>query len=123
NAQVRSRMVARHKRLSNWLPVFDPTAMQFTFSRQRARTVFVEDPFWSFRYLQGQQRWRLLHGEDLLAGLPALDDAQRLAGAAMETRQWWTIYANRTLTPDRRDDQIFLNAMCTKAVAEVLGTL
>lgn len=118
---VRRTMVERYERLARWLPVFDPNAMQFLFSPAEVHSMYHNDALWWYRFTQGRQRWKLIHGEDVLAALPQLDDIQQVAGLMLEVKLWWMHFANRTLGPDRPDDALFVNGVCFKAVSEVLA--
>jgi hypothetical protein len=78
------------------------------------------------RYLfeEGKSGWRLLHGRDVMPGLPAMTDLERTSSCFSEMHYWWMQFADFLLQNERcRHDSILRRSVCGKAVPEVLNAL
>ena len=77
---------------------------------------------WQFHLQEGRSTWKLLHGRDVLPGLPPLTDAQRRRSCHAEMNRWWLSFARALLqSPARQADVMTRNVTCFKSVSELLN--
>ena len=80
-----------------------------------------EIPRRQYRLLEGKATWRLLHGRDCLADLPAMPLEKVSSGLFHEVKVWWTIFSWQLLQGRAGwDDPVQQNSVCYKVVAEIL---
>ena len=117
--ETRQELVAtRYRRLARLCPIYDPTIG--VYAPRTLGRLLETDAFHRHRLVEGQKTWRLLAGEDCLAGLPPVPAHKAAAGYEAEVKLWWTYYVRWAFAPAaRRPDPIFDRSLCYKAVAEV----
>ena len=95
-----------------------------------ARTVASIQPLFDSDFLlmgrldEGRTRWKLLHGEHVLATLPMPPPARVAGGYYMELRLWWSHFTHTAFGAGvLATDAAFRNSICYKAVSESLATI
>lgn len=116
DAEAQARVTESYQRLARWCPLYDPTIGVYTPTS--IAELFESDPFHRHRLAEGQREWKLLFGTNCLSQLGAIPEDEASYGYEAELKLWWSYFARWAYAADAPPDQIFLNSLCYKVVAE-----
>ena len=98
-----------------------PYHPSFVFTRQRLLDAWKDSLLWRFRLEEGRSRWKLLSGTPVVSDLPVPSPRERRLACLGELNYWWVQWCTFLVhDPSFRHDAILRNAICYKAVADVL---
>jgi len=92
----------------------------FVATRRRFEARWSSAPLWRFRMHEGRRSWRLLSGEDVLAGLPPATPDELREACYIELCRWWMVFTRLFAELRCPGDAALRNAICYKVVAELL---
>jgi hypothetical protein len=117
DASAQARLTEVYERFARWCPLYDPTIGVYTPAS--IAELFESDPFHRHRLAEGQRAWKLLFGDDCLGHLAPVSEDEAAIGFEAELKLWWTYFARWAYAEGPRDE-VFLNSLCYKVVAENL---
>jgi hypothetical protein len=98
-----------------------PYHPSFVFTRQRLLDAWNDSLLWRYRLEEGRSRWKLLRGTPVVSELPVPSQRERRLACLGELNYWWVQWCTFLVhEPSFRNDDILRNAICYKAVADVL---
>ena len=103
------------------LPLYDRENLREIQTWEGFQHLNATDLFIAYHYASARRNWKLLWGEDLVAGLAPLAPERRGGAALLETGRWWAAFMRLTLghTAISRDE-VFRNSLCFKTVADTV---
>ena len=103
-------------------PLFDSGLWQQVHCVDTLRNLWETDYFFQSRFDEGRTQWKLIYGEDIVAGLPPIPAARVSGCYYMEARNWWLhLIASIFGSGPTARDSIFCNSIAYKAVIEIAG--
>lgn len=116
------KLVNALRGLSRLSPLYDTLLGQCVQTIPALRSLYETDYFFQYRFDQGRDRWKLLHGDDVFALLPPVP-AERLAGGFYtEARTWWCYFVKSAFGDGpMADDAIFRRTIAYKSHAGILN--
>jgi hypothetical protein len=101
-------------------PLYDSVLWQQVHHVDSLRNLWETDYFFQSRFDEGRRQWKLVYGEDVIAGLPAAPP-ERMGGASyMEVLSWWLHFIASTFgSGPTAADAIFRRSVAYKAVTEI----
>ncbi len=110
------------RRLSRLSPLYDASLWQHAHAITSVRVLYATDFYYQFRFDQGRTEWKLLHGDDFLATLPAVPAERIVPGYYMDIRNWWDTFTKSALGSGVTSrDPIFRNSIAYKTAAEIIN--
>jgi hypothetical protein len=101
-------------------PLYDSGLWQQVYTEENLRDLWETDYFFQSRFNEGRSQWKLAHGTDVIASLPAVPPDRLGGGHYMEVRSWWLHFIASTFgSGPTAQDALFRNSIAYKAVTAI----
>jgi predicted nucleotidyltransferase len=88
-----------YDRLATFIPLFGQREKEFgIYTISEFKFLFNTYGFYTYRFIEGKQQWKLLYGKDVVKSLNPVEEIEIFLSALEEFKTWWTYISCEFLT-------------------------